>query len=121
MAQRIAQSHHERWMGKDILRAGRGGDSPEAQKCAIADFFDALTMTAPIAARDWWNSEGRPNAAGAGAISTSGDQRFSRFSLRADLRADGLRRVLTYLAFFSMEQTSRLDLVSHQSSNSFDA
>jgi putative two-component system response regulator len=48
MAQRIAQSHHERWDGKGYPYGLAGEAIPlEARIVAIADFFDALTHDRP--------------------------------------------------------------------------
>ncbi len=48
MAQRIAQSHHERWDGKGYPFGLAGEAIPlEARIVAIADFFDALTHDRP--------------------------------------------------------------------------
>jgi cyclic di-GMP phosphodiesterase len=48
MGERIAQSHHEKWDGSGYPQGLSGSDIPlEARICAIADYFDAVTMARP--------------------------------------------------------------------------
>ncbi len=48
MGATIALSHHERWDGRGYPSGLAGSDIPlESRICAVADFFDALTMNRP--------------------------------------------------------------------------
>lgn len=48
MAERIAQSHHERWDGKGYPQGLKGAEIPiEARIVAVSDAFDAMTNTRP--------------------------------------------------------------------------
>jgi putative two-component system response regulator len=48
MGERIARSHHERWDGGGYPEGIEGNQiPPEARICAVADYFDAVTMPRP--------------------------------------------------------------------------
>lgn len=54
LAAEVAHAHHEKWDGSGYPRGLKGSEIPEsARVVAIADVFDALTMSRPY--KDKWN------------------------------------------------------------------